>query len=82
MTRLYTVRKIDKLGRIVLPIEMRKVLNLDPDDFTRLSIEGNKIILEKQEPECCFCGEKENLRNYQNRSICRNCLKELKKISI
>ena len=79
---LYSMRKIDKLGRIVLPAEMRKILDLDPDDFVRLSIEDDKIILEKQEPACCFCGAGANLQTYQNRCICRTCLKELKKISI
>ena len=80
MTRLYTVQKIDKMGRIVLPIEMLRVLDLDSNDFVRFHLKDDRIILKKQEPGCCFCGENKNLQRFQKVYICKNCFQDLKKI--
>ena len=51
------VRKIDNLGRIVLPIELRRVLEIDQDSSLQIFVEGDEIILKKYQPACVFCGE-------------------------
>ncbi|KGO13805.1 AbrB family transcriptional regulator [Clostridium botulinum] len=74
------VRKIDSLGRIVLPKELRKALNIK-DNETPLEIytEGEEIILKKYEPACIFCGEASEVINFKGKNICKICLKELGK---
>ncbi|APQ97803.1 AbrB/MazE/SpoVT family DNA-binding domain-containing protein [Clostridium botulinum] len=74
------VRKIDPLGRIVLPKELRKALNIK-DNETPLEIytEGEEIILKKYEPACIFCGEAKEVINFKGKNICKICLKELGK---
>ncbi|MBY6758683.1 AbrB/MazE/SpoVT family DNA-binding domain-containing protein [Clostridium botulinum] len=74
------VRKIDSLGRIVLPKELRKALNIK-DNETPLEIytEGEQIILKKYEPCCIFCGEAKEVINFKGKNICKICLKELGK---
>ncbi|EPY2306815.1 AbrB/MazE/SpoVT family DNA-binding domain-containing protein [Clostridium sporogenes] len=74
------VRKIDSLGRIVLPKELRKALNIK-DNETPLEIytEGEQIILKKYAPACIFCGEAKEVINFKGKNICKSCLKELKK---
>lgn len=74
------VRKVDQLGRIVIPKETRKVLGII-EDKTVLEIftEGDKIILGKYEPACVFCGEMKNTIMYKDKRICSKCIKEIKK---
>lgn len=73
------VRKIDELGRIVLPMELRKVLNLNVKDSIEIYVEGDNIILKKYEPCCIFCGESTNISDFKGKNVCENCKKELKK---
>lgn len=72
------VRKVDDLGRIVLPIELRRTLNIDIKDPVEIFIEGEAIILKKYEPSCIFCGNAKDVVNYKGKNICKSCLKELK----
>lgn len=78
MKSLGVVRKVDRLGRIVLPKELRKVFDIKEDE-TGLEIytEGEQIILKKYEPCCVFCGEGTNIVSFKNKNICEHCLKEL-----
>ena len=64
------VRKVDELGRIVLPIELRRTLDI--------YVDGESIILKKYEPTCIFCGDGRNVENYRGKNICANCMKELR----
>ena len=72
------VRKVDELGRIVLPIELRRTLDIDIKDSREIYVEDSKIILKKYEPSCIFCGESENVVSFDDKNICRNCLEKLK----
>ena len=72
------VRKVDELGRIVLPIELRRTLDIDIKDSLEIYVEDSKIILKKYEPSCIFCGESENVVSFDDKNICRNCLEKLK----
>lgn len=71
------VRKVDELGRIVLPIELRRTLNINEKDSLEIYVEGNQVILKKYEPSCIFCGDASNVTVYGGKNICASCLKEL-----
>ena len=73
------VRKIDPLGRVVLPKETRDVLELSEGTPMEIFIDGQDIILRKYEASCIFCGEAKDIIDYKGKKICKKCLKELKK---
>ncbi len=72
------VRKVDELGRVVLPIELRRTLDIAERDALEIFTEGASIILKKYEPACLFCGDAKDVINYKSKNICVNCMKELK----
>ena len=82
MKSLGIVRKIDELGRIVLPIETRKRLDISAGDGVEIFVERDRVILKKYEPACIFCGEVDDVVNYSDKKICRRCLEELKKAEL
>lgn len=71
------VRKVDELGRIVLPAEMRRLLELDKSDV-EIFLEGDQIHLQKYSPNCIFCGGREGLVQFEGKSICAQCVDRLK----
>jgi len=73
------VRQMDSLGRIVLPIELRRTLDIAEKDALEIYVDGQSIIMKKYEPNCIFCGNSENIVNYRNKNICPACISELKK---
>lgn len=74
------VRKVDELGRIVLPIELRRTLDIDIKDSLEIYVEDSRIILKKYEPTCIFCGESENIVSFKDKNVCKSCLENLKNI--
>lgn len=75
------VRKIDNLGRFVLPKELRSNLGIGKNAPLEVFVDEDKIVLRKydmQNNACVFCGEENNLKQYKDKYICRNCTKELK----
>lgn len=82
MKSLGIVRKVDELGRIVLPIETRKRLDLEPKDPVEIFVEKDRVVLKKYEPCCIFCGDADDVIMYKDKRICRSCLEELKKTEI
>ena len=74
------VRKVDELGRIVLPIELRRTMDIAEKDAIEIYVDGASIILRKYEPTCIFCGDAKNVINYRGKNHCPNCLKEMKKL--
>ena len=74
------IRQLDSLGRIVLPIELRRNLDINTRDMLEILVEGNSIILRKYEPNCHFCGGSSGLTSYKDKMICTHCLKELKQL--
>lgn len=72
------VRKIDALGRLVLPMELRKTLSIQKQDSLEFFIEGESIILRKYSPSCAFCSEVSNVSAFHGKKICENCLEELR----
>lgn len=71
------VRKVDELGRIVLPIELRRTLGIDERDALEIYVDGSSVILRKYEPTCIFCGEAAEVVSYKGKNVCRACLKAL-----
>lgn len=72
------VRKIDDLGRMVIPIELRKTMNINKKDPMEIFVEDDKIILKKYEPACIFCGSADNTFEYKGRTICQECMDKMK----
>ncbi len=74
------VRKVDDLGRIVLPIELRRNLGIEIKDPLEIFVDGEYIMLKKYEPACVFCGSADQVINFEGKNICRNCIEDLKKL--
>jgi len=72
------VRALDSLGRVVLPIELRRNLDLGEHDRVEIFAEGDCIVLRKFEAACCFCGGTKNLKAYQEKLICAKCIDHLR----
>lgn len=72
------VRAVDDLGRIVIPKELRRTLDIAERDCLEIFVEGEQIILKKYEPSCVFCGQARDVFNYKGKNICHNCIKELR----
>ncbi|URZ06433.1 AbrB/MazE/SpoVT family DNA-binding domain-containing protein [Clostridium felsineum] len=73
------VRQLDPLGRIVLPIEIRRTFDLKEKDALEIYVDGENIVLKKYNPACIFCGEASEVVNYKGKKICKKCLEELRR---
>lgn len=71
------IRKVDELGRIVLPIELRRTLDIGERDELEIYMESDRIILQKYEPACIFCGSSHRLITHCGKNICRECAGKL-----
>lgn len=71
------VRKVDELGRIVLPVELRRTMDIDVRDPLEIYVDGSTVILKKYSPSCIFCGSVENVLQYRSRNVCEDCLRQL-----
>ena len=74
------VRKMDELGRIVLPKEMRKVMDINAKDAIEIFTDDNRIILQKYQPACSFCANADDIVLFAGKRICRECLDKLKQL--
>jgi len=74
------VRKVDELGRIVLPIEMRRTLDIAEKDALEIYVEGSSIILKKYKTSCVFCDSTKDVREFRGKNICPRCMRELKEL--
>lgn len=73
------VRRVDELGRVVIPIELRRTMEIAEKDALEIYVDGESIILKKYQPACIFCGNAKDVENYKGKNICKDCLEELKK---
>ncbi|MFW5647600.1 MAG: AbrB/MazE/SpoVT family DNA-binding domain-containing protein [Candidatus Alkaliphilus sp. MAG34] len=73
------VRRVDELGRIVLPIELRRTLGIAERDALEIYVDGENIILKKYEPACIFCNSAKDVIVFKNRNVCSECVAALKK---
>lgn len=72
------VRRVDELGRVVIPIELRRTLDIAEKDALEIYVDGEHIILKKYEPACIFCGQAKDVIQYKGKNICSKCLEEIK----
>ncbi|MBE6983312.1 MAG: AbrB family transcriptional regulator [Ruminococcaceae bacterium] len=73
------VRKVDELGRVVLPIEIRRIMGIGERDALVISINENEIVMRKHEPICLFCGSNRNLKEFRGKTVCAECTREMNK---
>ncbi len=71
------VRRVDELGRIVIPKETRKLLDISERDPLDIMIDGEKIILQKHIETCSMCGRNKDLRTIENLKLCPACIKKI-----
>lgn len=71
------VRRIDELGRVVLPIELRRTLEISDGDSLEIFTEDNTIVLKKYQPACIFCGNVKDVSTYKGRNICPSCARDI-----
>lgn len=73
------VRKVDELGRIVLPIELRRTLGIAEKDSLEIYVSGETIVLKKYQSSCIFCDSNRDVKSFKGRNVCAKCLQELTK---
>lgn len=71
------VRKVDELGRIVLPVEMRRVLDIAEKDSIEIYSDGETIILKKYQPACVFCDSMKDIVVFKGKNVCKNCIRDM-----
>ena len=74
------VRKVDELGRIVLPIALRRTLDIAERDELEIYLDDDKVVLKKYEPSCIFCGSSCGLVTYHGRNVCMECIENMSNI--
>jgi transcriptional pleiotropic regulator of transition state genes len=72
------VRKVDELGRIVIPIELRRTLDIEIKDPLAIYVEDDRVILMKYNPSCVFCGDAKEIINFKGKNICKSCIEKMK----
>lgn len=71
------VRKVDVLGRIVIPMEIRQAYDIKEKDSLEIFVDDGKIVLRKYEPACIFCKNADNITDYRGKLICIDCLSDI-----
>lgn len=82
MKSIGIVRKVDELGRIVLPSELRRTLDIGEREYMEIFVEGDRIVMKKYRPACAFCDSCRDVATYRGKNICRRCLKELQTLPV
>lgn len=72
------IRKVDELGRVVLPVELRRTLDIAERDELEIYLDNDRIVLQKFEPSCIFCDSSVGLVSYRGKNICRACIRDMR----
>ena len=72
------VRRIDDLGRVVIPMELRRTLAIKEGDPFEIFTDGEAIILKAYKPGCIFCGESDGVRKIDGKLVCNSCIRKIK----
>ena len=75
------VRQVDMLGRVVLPVELRRTMGIDVKDTLEIFVDEDRIVLKKSQPACIFCGEATGVTSFRGSLICAGCLAQLKHLA-
>ncbi len=78
MKAIGMARKVDQLGRIVLPSELRRLFGIREGDLVEIYVEDNRIVLAKVEAHCIFCGATTDLHEFSGKLVCRSCTEQLR----
>ena len=81
MKSTWIIRRVDELGRVVIPIEIRNQFNIAEKDPIEIYVDGSSIILKKFEPNCIFCGNTKDLYEYEGKLICKKCSNKISKLN-
>ncbi len=76
------VRKVDELGRVVLPVDLRRALDVNEKDDVEIFLDGASIVLRKYCPTCVFCGSTTYVLQFKNKTLCKDCLNDLHGLEI
>ena len=71
------VRRVDELGRVVIPIELRRTLGIKIKDALVIYVDGERIVLKKYEPACIFCGSADGVKQFSGRIVCQDCINKM-----
>ncbi|MCD7844285.1 MAG: AbrB/MazE/SpoVT family DNA-binding domain-containing protein [Oscillospiraceae bacterium] len=71
------VRKVDELGRIVLPIELRRTLDIAEKDALEIFVSDDTIVLKKHQASCVFCSSTKSIISYKGKNVCQTCMNDL-----
>lgn len=74
------VRRVDELGRVVIPIELRNKFGITEKDPMEIYVDGSSIILKKYEPNCVFCGSSKKLVEHEGKLVCEKCIEKIGKL--
>ncbi len=74
------VRRMDELGRIVLPVELRRTLDIAERDELEIYLDDDKVVLKKYEPSCVFCASLRGLVTFRGRNVCMECVQTMKEL--
>ena len=75
------IRKVDELGRVVIPIEIRNKFNINEKDELEIYVDSSSIVLKKYEPNCIFCGSTKNLAEYKGKLVCNKCSQKITELN-
>lgn len=75
------IRRVDELGRVVIPIEIRTQFRISEKDPMEIYVDGNSIILKKYEPNCIFCGNSKKLIEFEGKQLCKKCADNICKVA-
>ena len=75
------VRQLDNLGRVVLPIELRRTMDISVKDPLEVFVDGDDISLRKYQPGCIFCGSADKLVIFHDKALCPDCIEEIRKLA-
>jgi len=71
------VRKVDELGRIVLPIELRRTLDIAERDSLEIYIDGSSVVMKKYQPACIFCDSAKDIVSFHGKNVCPKCIRAM-----
>ncbi|MDR0885970.1 MAG: AbrB/MazE/SpoVT family DNA-binding domain-containing protein [Clostridiales Family XIII bacterium] len=80
MKAIGIVRKVDELGRIVLPMELRRTFNIEKEDPLEIFVDDDAIVLKKYQPACIFCGSADGIQQVHGKNVCAACIDEMKEL--
>ena len=75
------IREMDSLGRVCVPMEYRRVLEIKGGDPIEMHMEGSSIVISKNEESCIFCGNSEGLIRFEGKTICNLCRRDLAEVT-